>query len=287
LSFLTGWHPHQQEHQVVNTFNNIRIGSRLGLAFGALIALALLVGIIGVTRLSHANESLALIGSDRVPKVQQSAAITDDLNLIARELRNALIWNDEAKVKTALDTATEARARIGKLLETMEAAIASDEGKKRLAALTTARTVYVPLQQTFMELVRAGKKDEAETLLAEKMRDAQLAYMKALDDLKDLQVELITRAVDRRRGRVRTGQAADVRAAGRHGRRRRAAGLGHRPLDHLPDPRSGGRGRAGGRRRPQLAHRGFAHRRDRPPADRLEGDEHQPGGHRVDRARQQ
>jgi methyl-accepting chemotaxis protein len=196
LSFLTGWHPHQQEHQVVNTFNNIRIGARLGLAFGALIALALLVGIIGVTRLSHANESLALIGSDRVPKVQQSAAITDDLNLIARELRNALIWNDEAKVKTALDTATEARARIGKLLETMEAAIASDEGKKRLAALTTARTVYVPLQQTFMELVRAGKKDEAETLLAEKMRDAQLAYMKALDDLKDLQVELITRAVD-------------------------------------------------------------------------------------------
>ena len=180
----------------MNTFNNIRIGSRLGLAFGALIALALLVGIIGVTRLSHANESLALIGSDRVPKVQQSAAITDDLNLIARELRNALIWNDEAKVKTALDTATEARARIGKLLETMEAAIASDEGKKRLAALTTARTVYVPLQQTFMELVRAGKKDEAETLLAEKMRDAQLAYMKALDDLKDLQVELITRAVD-------------------------------------------------------------------------------------------
>jgi methyl-accepting chemotaxis protein len=52
----------------VHVFNNLKIGSRLGLAFAALIALALLVGIIGVTRLSHVNESLALIGSDRVPR---------------------------------------------------------------------------------------------------------------------------------------------------------------------------------------------------------------------------
>ena len=71
----------------MNTFNNLKIGARLGLAFAALIALALLVGTIGVTRLSRANESLALIGSDRVPKVQQAAAITDDVNLVARELR--------------------------------------------------------------------------------------------------------------------------------------------------------------------------------------------------------
>jgi len=180
----------------VNTFNNLKIGARLGLAFAALIALALLVGTIGVTRLSRANESLALIGSDRVPKVQQAAAITDDVNLVARELRNALIWNDEAKVKTALDAASEARGRSAKVIETMGATITSDEGKKRLAALTSARAAYAPLQTNFMDLVRAGKKGEAETLLSEQMRTAQLAYMKALDDLKDLQIELVTHAVD-------------------------------------------------------------------------------------------
>ena len=180
----------------MHVFNNLKIGSRLGLAFAALIALALLVGIIGVTRLSNVNESLALIGSDRVPKVQQAAAITDDVNLVARELRNTLIWSDEAKVQAALATVNEARERAGKTIEAMGATIASDEGKKRLAALVSARAAYSPIQLQFMDLIRAGKKDEAATLLAERMRDAQLAYIKALDDLKDLQIELVTKAVD-------------------------------------------------------------------------------------------
>jgi len=196
LPFLIGWCPHQQEYRIVHVFNNLKIGSRLGLAFAALIALALLVGIIGVTRLSNVNESLALIGSDRVPKVQQAAAITDDVNLVARELRNTLIWSDEAKVQAALATVNEARERAGKTIEAMGATIASDEGKKRLAALVSARAAYSPIQLQFMDLIRAGKKDEAATLLAERMRDAQLAYIKALDDLKDLQIELVTKAVD-------------------------------------------------------------------------------------------
>ena len=179
----------------MNTFNHLRIGTRLALAFGALIALALLVGSIGIHRLSELNTALALIGSDRVPKVQLAADITDDVNLIARELRNALIWADEAKVKTAFDTISQARERIGKAIAAMDTTVTSDEGKKRLAAMISARATYVPLQQQFMDLVREGKKDEATTLLSERMRDVQLVYIQSLDDLKNLQIELVAQAV--------------------------------------------------------------------------------------------
>ena len=179
----------------MNTFNNLRIGIRLGLAFATLIALALLVGGIGVNRLSQVNASLALIGGDRVPKVQMAADITDDVNLIARELRNALIWTDETKVQKALDAVREARERAGKAIAAMSTTITSDEGKKRLEALTSARAAYIPMQQQFMELVRTGQKAEAATLLSEQMRDAQLAYIQALDSLKELQIELVTQAV--------------------------------------------------------------------------------------------
>ena len=179
----------------MNTFNHLRIGTRLALAFGALITLALLVGSIGIHRLSELNTALALIGSDRVPKVQLAADITDDVNLIARELRNALIWADEAKVKTAFDTISQARERIGKAIAAMDTTVTSDEGKKRLAAVISARATYVPLQQQFMDLVREGKKDEATTLLSERMRDVQLVYIQSLDDLKNLQIELVAQAV--------------------------------------------------------------------------------------------
>ena len=87
-----------------------------------------------------------------MPKVQQASDITDDVNVIARELRNALIWNDEAKVKTALDKAKEAREHTAKLIAEMTPTITSDEGKKRLAVLTSARANYLPLQQQFMDL---------------------------------------------------------------------------------------------------------------------------------------
>ena len=174
---------------------NLRIGARLALAFGAVIGLAAVVVLIGITRLSDVAASLSLIGSDRVPKVVKLAAITDDVNLIARELRNTLIWDDATKVAGALDAAQQARERIAKTLETMAPTITSEEGKKRLALLTEARAAYVPVQQAFMDLVRSGKKTEAETVLSSQLRPTQLAYFKALDNLKDLQIELITQAV--------------------------------------------------------------------------------------------
>ncbi len=175
---------------------NLGIGARLGWAFGFILVLSAIVVTIGISRLADISSSLTLIRSDRVPKVVELAEITDNLNLIARELRNTLIWDDPAKVATALDEADKARQSIGRILEELTPTITSDEGRKRLAMLTEARGAFAPLQQQFMDLVRAGKPAEAEQLLAERLRPAQLAYMKALDGLKDLQIELVGIAAD-------------------------------------------------------------------------------------------
>jgi methyl-accepting chemotaxis protein len=53
----------------------------------------------------------------------------------------------------------------------------------------------VPVQVRFIELVRADKKAEAEALLTDSLRPAQLAYFKAVDALDDFQIELVQRAV--------------------------------------------------------------------------------------------
>jgi len=180
----------------MNFIYNLRIGSRLALAFGAVIGLATVVVLIGITRLSDISASLDLIGSDRVPKVMKLAEMTDEANLIARELRNTLIWDDAAKVAGALEAAQKARENIARALEALTPTLTTEEGKKRLAAVVEARSAYVPVQQQFMDLVRAGKKDAAEAVLSDQMRPAQLAYMKALDGLKDLQIELITKAAE-------------------------------------------------------------------------------------------
>ena len=175
---------------------SLRIAQRLALAFGAVILLAALVVMIGITRMSAISASLTLIGSDRVPKVERVTEISDDVNLIARELRNALIFSDDKKVSAALETTLAARDRVTKTLEALAPTIRSEEGKKRLAAVTEARAAYIPVQQRFIDMVRAGEKDTAAGVLETQLRPVQLAYMKALSDLKGLQIEYIDKAAE-------------------------------------------------------------------------------------------
>ncbi len=178
----------------MNTFGNLKIGMRLGLAFAAVVALAAVVVAIGIFRLAQVTQSLVLIGSDRVPAMAKVVEIADEVNLIARELRNALIFEDAAKVAAALDTAQKSRDDITRKFDLLAPTITSEEGRKRLAAVVESRAAYVPLQLQFMDLVRAGKKQEAAALLADKLRPAQLSYMAALDEFKRLQIELVDQA---------------------------------------------------------------------------------------------
>ena len=175
----------------MNLLKNMKIGSRLGLAFGAIIALACAVVLIGIARLSALTDSIVLIGGDRVTQVQKLADITDDVNLIVRELSNTMIIDDPAAVAAALETVKTTRASIGKTLDEVTAMITSDEGRKRLAAVTATRAAYLPVQIKFTELIAAGNKAEAKALLSNALRPTQLAFISAIDQLKDLQIRLI------------------------------------------------------------------------------------------------
>jgi len=95
-------------------FYNLKIGPRLGVAFATVVALAAVVVVIGITRLSDLNESLTKIGEDRLPKVVTLVEIADDVNLVARELRNQLIWDDAAKLAGSREVIAKSRETITK-----------------------------------------------------------------------------------------------------------------------------------------------------------------------------
>ena len=179
----------------MNALKNLKIGTRLALGFGTVLLLAVAVSVVGVSRLAALNSDLGFVGSDRVPKVVQLSEIVDDVNLVARELRNSIIFRDEQKVAAAIETVLAAQARSDKVFETLAASITSEEGKRRLAAVTEARAQYMPPQHRFIEMVRAGDKDGAAGLLQTQVRPTQMAYIKALEGLKELQLELITKSV--------------------------------------------------------------------------------------------
>ncbi len=183
----------------------LRLGPRLGVAFGLLVAAQLLFGLFAITRLSSLTESLTTIGENRVPKVEQIVEITDQVNLIAREMRNTLIFTDSAAVSGALAAIEKARGIIAERLQSLQATITLPEGRKRLDAVLKAREAYLPLQARFVDMATHNQRDEARELLLAQLRPAQLAYLETLDQLKDYQIELIH--VAKREGMAEYAQA--------------------------------------------------------------------------------
>ena len=189
----------------MNFLSNLKIGPRMAFAFAAVIALAAVVVVIGITRLSNLNASLDKIGSDRVPKVITLVEIADDVNLVARELRNQLIWDDPAKLAGSRETIEKSRETITKAYEKITPTIRSETGKKLLAATLEARAAFTPVSTQMQDLVKTGKAAEAEALLDSKLRPAQHAYMDALEKLKNMQLDQVHEE-------VKKGEAAYVQA---------------------------------------------------------------------------
>jgi methyl-accepting chemotaxis protein len=179
----------------VTHLTQTRIGPRLAIAFGALVLAAAAVVLYGISRLSHLTDSLTLIGHDRVPKVQHVVDITANLNLVARELRNTLIFDDPAKVSAAIETSLQASAKAVETMGQLAPTIQTEEGKQRVASVIEARNIYMPMQAQFIDLVRADRKDGAEALLVDKLRPAKLDYFKAVGSLSTYQIGLVNAAV--------------------------------------------------------------------------------------------
>ena len=172
-------------------FGNMKIGLRLGLGFGTVVFFLLAVAFVGVTRLSSLNDSVHVLVSDRYPKTVLANNVIDGINQIARSMRNTLIMSEPEKVRNELETIQKARGMIKENLDKLEAGIKSEDGKQYLKAVFDARIVYVAGQDKFLKLTEEGKQEDAKVLLLTEVRDQQLAYFKAVNDLLAFQGKLM------------------------------------------------------------------------------------------------
>jgi methyl-accepting chemotaxis protein len=162
--------------------NNLKIGSRLALAFAIVLGLLIAVATIGYTRVSTLNDDISSMVNDRFPKTVQSNNVIDSINTIARLLRNAYIYSGSEQQK-ALEAIGPQRVIITENLDKLTATIRSETGKGILKKINENRAGYVAVQDKFIELLKAGKRDEIVALMQGDLRKAQTAYLGAVNDL--------------------------------------------------------------------------------------------------------
>jgi len=78
---------------------NMKIGQRLTLGFGIVIALLIAITILSNTQLGQLSNSIHLITKDRYPKTVLANAVQIEVNKIALNLRDIMLSSDADRIK--------------------------------------------------------------------------------------------------------------------------------------------------------------------------------------------
>jgi len=176
--------------------NKLKVSTQLSLGFGILLVLILAMGAVSLLKVRSIHQSFQMVVNDRVPKIAEINGIKGDINAIALSMRNVIILNDPLETKKEFAQLETSRQDIAKRLDKLHGQITSERGKAELAKVDAARAKYLPLQGKFVELMTAGKADEAKAMLISEVRSAQQEYFTALDHLLKYQDELMQHSED-------------------------------------------------------------------------------------------
>jgi methyl-accepting chemotaxis protein len=171
----------------------MKVGTKLGLGFAAVIIMLIVVAVLGITNMRSMQTELGDMINDKFPKTVWANNMVAGINQIARSMRNTLLLSDKDKIEKELATIENSRAKIKENLEKLQDKIHSEEGKSMLAKVVDARSKYVDSQSQFMKMVKEGKQAEAKSYLLDDIRPLQLAYINSINDLIEFQSKLMSK----------------------------------------------------------------------------------------------
>jgi methyl-accepting chemotaxis protein len=172
-------------------FKDMKIGMRLGLGFALVLVLLAVISVVSYQRVGQISGQIDDLVNDKFPKTVIANDIIDDINTIARALRNSLLVTSAEDRQKELARVEKARVEIVEGFDKLEKVILSEGGKKMLGKALEARKVFVAHQNMFIELQKAGKREEAIELMVKVMRESQADYITTVVDLTTFQSDLM------------------------------------------------------------------------------------------------
>jgi len=163
--------------------NNFKIGTRLGFGFGIILVLLAFMGVFTVFKMNNIATKVNQIVNDQYPKTVYCNTIINQLNTVARALRNMALVSDAEKIAEEDARLPEASAIVSDAIKKLEALITSEDDKKLLAVMTEARAKYIEDQTEARKLLKENKKELATALLLGDLRKSQNDYFAAINQL--------------------------------------------------------------------------------------------------------
>jgi len=170
----------------MKSFIDWKIGTRLGAAFAVTIAVALAMALFARYELADISADVDGLVSDHMVKVAQLEQIKDNINVVARGVRNIALMSDAAGKQAELKRIDEMRGKNKALLAELDKSLADEAGRQLIKGVSDAQAPYDTIVQKVIALALAN--DPAATpMLIKEVRPLQNAYFKSVEALVDAQ----------------------------------------------------------------------------------------------------
>jgi methyl-accepting chemotaxis protein len=175
---------------------HLKISQRLLLGFGLLMLIMVLMATVGINRLAELDGRMKEVISDKYPNTVMAGEIVNQINLVARSVRNILLLKDPKQITFERNRITGADQSIERQLGQLDKQLSDPDSRALLQNLQTAHKNYLVKRDEVLGIALQGDKDRATALLIGDVRPVQNAYMEAADKLIKKQHALMETAGD-------------------------------------------------------------------------------------------
>ncbi len=163
--------------------SNLRIGVRLGLAFGVLILLLVALCGYGALSANSLARDLGTTASVDLVLIRSAADLQQRAATIARASRELLIVDSAGQIKKQRAAVADALKETDELLPRVRQLASGDANAPLLTAVSTAHADFAKAVQKFLTTQEGGNPDDTKSALLIELRPVQAAYEKSLGEL--------------------------------------------------------------------------------------------------------
>jgi methyl-accepting chemotaxis protein len=171
-------------HHIYNDYkmklNNLKIGQRLGLGFGLMVVLLVLVATTGLANMASLNTLMHHIVDENNVRLSAANSMRDAQRRIAIGVRDLILAEDETSIAREAAVVDAAWKDYDHAQQTLDSLVKRQQAKDILQKIANARAAALPLIATATQLGRENKNEEAFAQLKTKVVPAVVAWQNAI-----------------------------------------------------------------------------------------------------------
>ncbi len=181
-------------------FNNLKIGLRLFISFAIIQILIIALMLFSIYQLSQIDDDVQLLVKDRFVKTVWTNDMLDNVNLIARSLRNIMLADQSTQqefIKEERERLQEARKNIDFYMEKLDSSLNTEKGIAQMKIIKEDKNNYSRESDKLIDLINKNDIENAKKLLFTDLRQAQNDYINSTKVIIDLLINLFNEAGQR------------------------------------------------------------------------------------------